>query len=223
MTKELISKLRELSDRVFHGDTKPGDFRIIDRAADALAAVPDAATERVTENSVRHVKRLTTELQNKREALNDQRREYRALLSKRDRTIDGLRAERDAALAAVERVRALVTEWKHEGPSGPFPDRIAIDVGVEVIEPLLAALDGAPEPETAPENYEPKCNGACAVHGSPVTNWPVQYGRRNRETGALHWLKGDPFDSWWHENQDRYEHVKRYTSPPLPVEGESNA
>ena len=39
----------------------------------------------------------------------------------------------------------------------------------------LAALDGAPEPETAPENYEPKCN--C-------------------------------------------EHVKRHTSPPLPVDGE---
>lgn len=55
-----------------------------------------------------------------------------------------------------------------------------------------------------------------------AAKWEVQYGRRNRETGALHWLKGDPLDSWWHENQDRYEHVKRYTSPPLPVGGESN-
>jgi hypothetical protein len=66
--------------------------------------------------------------------------------------------ERDAALAAVERVRGLIAEWKHEGPSGPFPDRIAIDVGVEVIEPLLAALDGAPEPET-PELF-PGTNAA---------------------------------------------------------------
>lgn len=40
----------------------------------------------------------------------------------------------------------------------------------------IQALDGAPESETAPENYEPKCNGACVVSGGPVTNWPVQYG-----------------------------------------------
>lgn len=136
-------------------------------------------------------------------------------------------AERDAALAAIERVRVA----KHEVDSVHqihgadclcgYSSARSRSRTEHITEAMLAALDGAPEPETAPENYEPKCNGACAVHGSPVTNWPVQYGRRNRETGALHWLKGDPFDSWWHENQDRYEHVKRYTSPPLPVEGDS--
>jgi len=132
-----------------------------------------------------------------------------------------------AATAAVERVRAvhvrdeygLCVACSWEYPDASY-DALSNDVAWPC--PTIAALDGAPEPETAPENYEPKCNGACVVHGSPVTNWPVQYGRRNRETGALHWLNGDPVDSWWHENQDSYEHVKRYTSPPLPVEGESN-
>ena len=140
-----------------------------------------------------------------------------------DELITELRAERDAALDAIERARAVCL---HLGGvdgdvSQPAPSYY-VSVGRNVVATeVLAALDGAPEPETAPENYEPKCNGACVVHGSPVTDWPVQYGRMNRETGALHWLKGDPFDSWWHENQDNYEHVKRYTSPPLPVEGES--
>jgi hypothetical protein len=59
-----------------------------------------------------------------------------------------------------------------------------------------------------------------ALAVAPEPEWEVQYGRRNRETGALHWLTGSPRDDWWHENQDRYEHVKRYMSPPLPVEGE---
>ena len=132
-------------------------------------------------------------------------------------------AERDAAVAAIERCRAVAMQHRSiEQHNEMVP---VSDIADLIREPssadYLAALDEAPEPETAPENYEPKCNGACVVHGSPVTNWPVQYGRRNRETGALHWLKGDPFDSWWDENQDRYEHVKRYTSPPLPVEGES--
>lgn len=145
-----------------------------------------------------------------------------------------VRAERDAATAAIDAIRAIHTKGSSEvvesTPDGPrvshftFHCDVCVDVRGEHEEypcATRAALDGAPEPETAPENYEPKCNGACVVHGSPVTNWPVQYGRRHRETGALHWLKGDPFDSWWHENQDSYEHVKRYTSPPLPVEGES--
>lgn len=95
-------------------------------------AAPDAATERVTKNSVRHVKRLTTELQNKRESLNDQRREFRKLLSKRDRIIDGLRAERDAALAVIERVQENLSLHNQNG---------------RLVKEVLAALDGAPEPE----------------------------------------------------------------------------
>ena len=91
--------------------------------------------------------------------------------------------EQGEVSAAIERVRLYC---ENQG------DKFRFHAGV-----ILAALDGAPEPE-----------------------WEVQYGRRNRETGALHWLTGDPRDDWWHENQDSYEHVKRYTSPPLPVKGE---
>lgn len=115
--------------------------------------------------------------------------------------VEMLEAERDAALAALERVRAIHYEDDHECAEcsfEPMPDVGFRGVSVPWPCPTLAALDGAPEPE-----------------------WEVQYGRRNRETGALHWLTGDQRDDWWHENQDRYEHVKRYTSPPLPVEGES--
>ena len=86
---------------------------------------------RVTENSVRHVKRLTTELQNRRESLNDQRREYRKLLAK-------ARAERDAATAAIGRVRALETF----SITDSYPAWTAVDH-----DDLLAALAGAPEPE----------------------------------------------------------------------------
>lgn len=64
-------------------------------------------------------------------------------LSIRDRTTSP-----DAATAAIERVRALVSAWQNTTPaSGPFPERAVIDVDVEIIAPLLAALDGAPEPE----------------------------------------------------------------------------
>lgn len=75
------------------------------------------------------------------------------------------------------------------------------------------------------EDFSDACIAVAALREAGMlveTEWEVQYGRRNRETGALHWLTGDPRDDWWHENQDRYEHVKRYTSPPIPVEGEDN-
>ncbi len=152
----------------------------------------DAATERVTENSVRHVKRLTTDLQNKRESLNDQRREFRNLLTKaraeRDAATEELlkrveeaeaqsaedrvewqqmkerasqrfnayqqkkrelrqmeiraekaEAERDAALAAVDRVRAILSvKWRDGGVPSHWHSQ------------LTAALDGAPEPEVKP-------------------------------------------------------------------------
>ena len=97
----------------------------------ARTTSPDAATE-----ELERIKPLFENLS----------REYPNECNKRVKA----KAERDAALGALERVRGLIAEWKHEGPSGPFPDRIAIDVGVEVIEPLLAALDGAPEPEVKP-------------------------------------------------------------------------
>ena len=102
------------------------------------ATVPDAATERVTENSVRHVKRLTTELQNKRESLNDQRREFRKLLAK-------ARAERDAALAAVERIRQAVSGHPE---CDRYEEGDVISCGWKsAYASVLAALDGAPEPE----------------------------------------------------------------------------
>lgn len=113
--------------------------------------------------------------------------------------VPSLKAERDAAVAALERVRAIHVEREHRTLDGAYLGGAVCDGCRRPWPcPTVAALDGAPEPE-----------------------WEVQYGRRNRETGALHWLTGDPRDDWWHENQDRYEHVKRYTSPPLPVEGES--
>ncbi len=100
-----------------------------------VSAVPDAATERVTENSVRHVKRLTTELQNKRESLNDQRREFRNLLTK-------ARAERDAALARIAEAAKL-----HRPTLPGFGPKSCVHDGRAWPCPTVAALDGAPEPE----------------------------------------------------------------------------
>ena len=163
--KELIAKAKKLVDEAKADGMSSVAYSVLKRLVDALeaatserAAVPDAATERVTENSVRHVKRLTTELQNKREALNDQRREYRALLSKRDRTIDGLRAERDAALAVIERVRKYADERSvyaktKNNTVGSW--RIASDLYdlLNVSWDEQAALDGAPEPEETKWEY----------------------------------------------------------------------
>lgn len=48
-----------------------------------------------------------------------------------------------------------------------------------------------------------------------------EYGRRDRETGVVHALRGHPLDDWWSEAQDRHTHVRRKVSPwePMPKEG----
>lgn len=53
--------------------------------------------------------------------------------------VDALRAERDAALAAIERVRAEADAYAEQ------PD--VMELCGAVAQALLAALDGAPEPE----------------------------------------------------------------------------
>lgn len=109
---------------------------------------------RTNEPTEEQVERLTTELQNKREALNDQRREYRALLSKRDRTIDGLRAERDAALAAIAAVKAIHVEREHRTLDGTYLGGTVCDGCRRPYPcPTVAALDGSPEPEETKWEY----------------------------------------------------------------------
>ena len=52
--------------------------------------------KRQVERSMAQVKRLTTELNNHRESLNNQRREYRKLLAKRDAEVERLRGRIEA-------------------------------------------------------------------------------------------------------------------------------
>ena len=52
--------------------------------------------KRQAERSMAQVKRLTTELNNHRESLNNQRREYRKLLAKRDAEVERLRGRIEA-------------------------------------------------------------------------------------------------------------------------------
>ncbi|MBN8882992.1 MAG: hypothetical protein J0H73_11845 [Salana multivorans] len=53
--------------------------------------------------------------------------------------------ERDEAYRALDRVRDLLDEWAVDSPaSGPFPDRVALDVDIEIIAPLRCALDPPP-------------------------------------------------------------------------------
>lgn len=90
--------------------------------------------------------------------------------------IGAIEAERDAALAAIAAANAIHVEREHRTLDGTYLGGTVCDGCRRPWPcPTIQALDGAPEPETAPESYEPKCN--C-------------------------------------------EHVKRHTSPPLPVEGE---
>lgn len=157
--RQLSEEEREAMAQREAEEYAPGDMEGQDdfltgwRTADRnpRVAVPDAATERVTESSVRHVKRLTTELQNRRESLNDQRREFRKLLA-------DARAERDAALVVIWRVRAAVVKGSLMDPN---PTRMEPDTAREselwwqsyhlrADEAwrlnIRAALDGAPEP-----------------------------------------------------------------------------
>lgn len=48
-----------------------------------------------------------------------------------------------------------------------------------------------------------------------------EYGRRNRETGESRALRGKPLDDWWHESQERYEHVRRAVGPWVALSTES--
>lgn len=61
-------------------------------------------------------------------------------------------AERDAALAAIERVRELVEEWRYGMPeytSSHYQEGQKVQQQ-KLVGQLLAALDGAPEPEVKP-------------------------------------------------------------------------
>ena len=94
--------------------------------------VPDAATE---------------ELARIKPLFENYSREYPNECNKRVKT----EAERDAALAAIERVRALaeqaqeVRQVRVEGAPSAVHAYAVLDV-----EEVLAALDGAPEPEEKP-------------------------------------------------------------------------
>ena len=181
MTKDRIGKLRELSDRVFHGDTKPGDFRIIDRAADALSTRQPTEDDReaiakalcegadtcwndLTEQElVWHYRDAESVLAagfsraTEPDAATERGRQVEAELRDMLRVdIPSLKAERDAALAAIERVRAI------HGPSDEFP------AGCDYCERLTpcstrAALDGAPELDPY-DDFCPTCDAPNPGH-----------------------------------------------------------
>ena len=47
----------------------------------------------------------------------------------------------DEETARLNAVRELVAEWEKTGPaSGPFPDRVVLDVDTEILDPLRQAL-----------------------------------------------------------------------------------
>lgn len=164
--KELISKMRELADRVFHGDSKPSDFRIIDRATDALEARQssgdtceddrEALVRVVANHPIAPLMRLggdagypladailaagfsraavpnaaTEELERAHDLID--LREFE--IDNLHELISELRTERDAALAVLERVRAIAERHGMK----PWTEEI------------FAALDEAPEPEVKP-------------------------------------------------------------------------
>lgn len=119
-------------------------------------------------------------------------------------------AERDAALAAIERVRALVEAWRYGMPeytSSTYQEGQK-DQQRKLVEQLLAALDGAPE-------------------------WEWEYGYRSLYSKTLHMEDGARLkevfttqrtpDNWLPEMGDIYRRTKSVPAGPwLPVEGESN-
>ena len=93
----------------------------------ARAVVPDAATE----SAAKYIR-----VQAKANA------RWRRLANK---TIRDAEAERDAALAAVERVRAVLANDELVWSDGSYTNDLVVEV-----KDVLAALDGAPEPEAKP-------------------------------------------------------------------------
>jgi len=112
------------------GDPQEAAGVAVRAALGTLAAVPDAATEKLREASEADRIRLGH--------LQDE--VYR------------LEAERDAAVAAIERVRALVEAWRYGMPeytSSTYQEGQK-DQQRKLVGQLLAALDGAPEPQEKP-------------------------------------------------------------------------
>lgn len=55
-------------------------------------------------------------------------------------------ADRNNLQARIDQALKLLSEWEHPGTTGPFPDRVVLDVDEEVIRPLRQALTGTTPP-----------------------------------------------------------------------------
>lgn len=116
----------------------------------------DTSREALIER-VRELQRSVRELQATRDTYREHwrrlMRDYEAIFKERDELESALRV-RDEQIESlwervrqrdvvIERVRALADEWSRRGAaSGPFPDRVVLDVDTEVLGPLRAALEG---------------------------------------------------------------------------------
>ena len=67
-------------------------------------------------------------------------------------------------------------------------------VVAEALEAALRATDGYYDGEVIPQAVV-----AALREAGMLVEGELQYGRRNRETGATHVLDGSPRDDWWHE------------------------
>jgi len=116
----------------------------------------DTSREALIER-VRELQRSVRELQAARDTYREHwrrlMRDYEAVFKERDELeAECLRVdEANTRLGeqvrqrdvVIERVRALADEWSRRGAaSGPFPDRVVLDVDTEVLGPLRAALEG---------------------------------------------------------------------------------
>lgn len=116
--------------------SKEREARRVEFASEDSAAVPDAATEgRLTQAELEDIAETHAFCEDR--------------LFIETELVDEIRAERDAATAAIERVAKI------HGPSDEFP------AGCDYCERLTpcstrAALDGAPEPEVIPVEGESK-------------------------------------------------------------------
>ena len=150
-------------------------------------------------------------------------------------------AERDAALAAVERVRAVLSAWEmvqarnRECFESGNPGMI---VPIDCTGGIRAALDGAPDNESLP-NHCQSCGAwgttkvhlrVCSLDGAPEPEW--EYVGMAFEHGGFMRIRNDQlapekFDSWRKlmKQYPRVEILKRVKAVPagpwLPVEGES--
>lgn len=128
------------------------------------AAVPDAATDiarnlanatALTGQDARVIAEAAVLLAAAGEIAEDHARCDGRLLSV-EKHAERMEAERDAALAAIERVRAVLAKERarheHLVESGDAAPRTVIGIGK-----VEAALDGAPEPEEGDAEYQAGC------------------------------------------------------------------